>query len=92
MREITKHFEEVLSGPLSELAARLEAAPVKGEIVIIVGPPAAPAPADAQSLEAAIRAADPARPVAQLATELAEALHLPRRQVYARLLELRGAR
>lgn len=36
-RELTKKFEEVLRGSLSELAARLAETPVKGEVVVLVG-------------------------------------------------------
>ncbi|MFN5644313.1 MAG: 16S rRNA (cytidine(1402)-2'-O)-methyltransferase, partial [Sphingomonadales bacterium] len=38
-RELTKKFEEVVTGPLDELAARYVEAEPKGEIVLIVGPP-----------------------------------------------------
>lgn len=38
-RELTKLYEEVLRGPLSELAAEVAGRPaVKGEIVVVVGP------------------------------------------------------
>ena len=37
MRELTKLHEEIVSGTLSELAARFEGAEVRGEIVIVVG-------------------------------------------------------
>ncbi len=41
-RELTKLHEETLRGPLSELAAALAERPaVKGEITLVVGPPAA---------------------------------------------------
>ncbi|MGL4397111.1 MAG: 16S rRNA (cytidine(1402)-2'-O)-methyltransferase [Hyphomicrobium sp.] len=38
-RELTKMFEEMASGTLSELADAMAAREVKGEIVVVVGPP-----------------------------------------------------
>ena len=40
VREISKLHEEVLRGSAAELAARLAERPVKGELVLVVGPPA----------------------------------------------------
>ena len=41
-RELTKLHEEVVRGPLSEVLAELAARPsVKGELVVVIGPPAA---------------------------------------------------
>jgi 16S rRNA (cytidine1402-2'-O)-methyltransferase len=36
-RELTKHFEEIVRGPASEVAARFDAPP-KGEVTLVVGP------------------------------------------------------
>ena len=40
IREISKLHEEVLRGSAAELAERLSAKPPKGELVLIIGPPA----------------------------------------------------
>ncbi len=40
IREISKLHEETVTGPLAELAARYADGPPRGEIVIVVGPPA----------------------------------------------------
>ena len=40
-RELTKLHEEFLRGPLAEVKERVEAGPVKGEIVLLFGPPPA---------------------------------------------------
>jgi 16S rRNA (cytidine1402-2'-O)-methyltransferase len=49
-RELTKMFEEVRRGSLADLAAAYQTAePPKGEIVIVVGPPAPEAAAETQS-------------------------------------------
>jgi 16S rRNA (cytidine1402-2'-O)-methyltransferase len=88
-RELTKRFEECVTGPLSELAARWADAPPKGEIVISVGPPlpaAAPAAAD---LDSALQAALAAGSLKTAVADVAAALNLPRSAVYARALELR---
>ena len=37
-RELTKRFEEVLRGSLAELADRVGTTPLRGEVVIVVGP------------------------------------------------------
>jgi len=88
-RELTKRFEECVTGPLSELAVRWAAAPPRGEIVISVGPPlpaAAPAAAD---LDSALRAALTASSLKTAVADVAAALSMPRSTVYARALELR---
>lgn len=52
-RELTKMHEEVLRGTASELAARITA-PLKGEVAVVVAPPAAPPAPDEGALAAAI--------------------------------------
>ncbi|HEX2811850.1 MAG TPA: 16S rRNA (cytidine(1402)-2'-O)-methyltransferase [Sphingopyxis sp.] len=90
-REISKLYEECVTGTLSELAARYADAPPKGEIVIVVGPPgeAATETADDATLDAALRAAMADRPVAQAAKAVAKRYGLDRHEVYARALALK---
>ncbi len=88
-REITKKFEQVLEGTLSELAARLAAQPVKGEAVIIVGPPGKAALPDAADIDSALADAMARQPLKTAVAEVAESLGLPRKQVYARALDLK---
>ena len=52
-RELTKLHEEVIRGTAGDLAARLEG-PLKGEVAVVVAPPAAPAAPDEADLAAAI--------------------------------------
>jgi 16S rRNA (cytidine1402-2'-O)-methyltransferase len=88
-REISKAFEETVTGSLSFLAARYGEAPPKGEIVIIVAPPGeAPVPnaADADKL---LKAALARLPAARAAGEVAKATGLPRRDLYARALGMK---
>ena len=87
-RELTKLFEEVRRDPLSALAAHYaEAGPPKGEIVVVVGAPAAQA-ASADTLDAALRRALTDNSTRDAAALVAGETGLPRKQVYARALEL----
>jgi 16S rRNA (cytidine1402-2'-O)-methyltransferase len=90
-REISKRFEEVVDGDLPTLAARYADTGPKGEIVVIVGPPGEEAAATADDLDAALAKAMAAAPLKTAVAEVAAALGLPRKQVYARALELKDA-
>jgi 16S rRNA (cytidine1402-2'-O)-methyltransferase len=88
-RELTKLYEEVRHGTLGELARHYdEAGPPKGEIVVVVGPPLPAAAPTAADLDASLRAALARLSLRDAASEVAEALGLKRRDVYARALEL----
>ena len=89
-REISKMFEECVTGTLGELAARYAEAPPRGEIVIVIGPPAAPPPLDDDTLDARLAEAMVTLSPSRAAAAVAEALGLPRKRVYARALELAG--
>ena len=89
VREISKKFEETVTGTLAELADRYAEAAPKGEIVVVVGPPAAAAPAAEADVEAALREAMTRLSPSRAAAEVAEALGLPRRQVYEKALALK---
>jgi 16S rRNA (cytidine1402-2'-O)-methyltransferase len=89
-REISKSYEQCVTARLSELAARYADAPPKGEIVVIVGPPgeaaaASEADADALLIEALGRLS-----ASGAAGEVAKATGLPRRDLYARALAIKG--
>ena len=90
-RELTKRFEEVRRAPLDELAAHYEAAEIKGEIVILVGPPSAEAAAEISDadLDQALEQALATRSLREAAALVAAETGLPRRAVYARALMLR---
>ncbi len=92
-REISKLYEECVTGTLRELSARYADAPPKGEIVIVVAPPgeAAPEAADDATLAAALRQAMADKPVAQAAKAVAKRFGLDRHDVYARALALKDA-
>jgi len=88
-REISKRFEETVTGSLSELAGRYAEAPPKGEIVIVVAPPGEPPPAGEAEVDEALREALTRLSPSRAAAAVAEALGLPRRQVYERALALK---
>lgn len=90
-RELTKLHEEIRRAPLDELATHYAGHPdVKGEIVIVVAPPSAEAPvATAGALDARLTEELKRHPVKDAAAIVAAALGLPRREVYARALELK---
>jgi 16S rRNA (cytidine1402-2'-O)-methyltransferase len=88
-REISKRFEETVTGTLSTLAALYATAPPKGEIVIIVGPPGEAATASEADLDAALREAMTTLSPSRAAAEVAARLGLPKRQVYERAQQLK---
>lgn len=89
-RELTKRFEETRRGRLGTLAEgyAAEAAP-RGEIVVVVGPPA-PVPAGEEALDAALAEALTRLSVKDAAAAVAAALGVPRRRAYARALTMSG--
>ncbi|MGZ5908256.1 MAG: 16S rRNA (cytidine(1402)-2'-O)-methyltransferase [Reyranella sp.] len=89
-RELTKLFEEVRRGPLTELAQHYALHPdVKGEIVLVIGPPGETEAPAAERLDEALRSAMAGASVKDAAAEVAARYGLKRRDVYARALELR---
>jgi 16S rRNA (cytidine1402-2'-O)-methyltransferase len=87
-RELTKLHQEVRRAPLDALARDYAEAPPKGEITVVVAPPAE-AVADYGKVEKALRTALPFMPVKTAVTLVAEMLTAPRREVYARALKLK---
>ncbi|MGF1631859.1 MAG: 16S rRNA (cytidine(1402)-2'-O)-methyltransferase [Kiloniellaceae bacterium] len=91
-RELTKLHEELRRGSLDALAAHYEEAGApRGEIVIVVGPPAATGAGADFDLDAALGDALQHASLRDAAATVATASGLPRRQVYARALELAKA-
>jgi 16S rRNA (cytidine1402-2'-O)-methyltransferase len=89
-RELTKLFEEVRRGPLTELAQHYALYPdVKGEIVLVIGPPGETEAPAAERLDEALRSAMAGASVKDAAAEVAARYGLRRRDVYARALELK---
>jgi len=87
-RELTKLHEEVRRGDLATLAADYAgAAEPRGEIVIVIAPPA-PAEPDAADLDTLLRQALKRLSVKEAVAEIAAVTGEPRRHVYQRALEL----
>lgn len=90
-RELTKRFEEVRRGTLAELAAATAGAGApKGEIVLLAGPPVEEdlSPHKEATLDTALLEAMARQSLKEAVREVAVRLGLPRREVYARALEL----
>ncbi|MBY0423644.1 MAG: rRNA (cytidine-2'-O-)-methyltransferase, partial [Parvularculaceae bacterium] len=87
-REITKLHEEFRAGALDALAAEFGAREVKGEIVVLVDPPAA-AKAAAEDIDSLLATALLSMPVRDAASMVAAATGAPRRDVYRRALALK---
>lgn len=89
-REITKKFEECVTGSLTQLAVRYADAPPKGEIVIVVAPPGEAPPASAEDADAALAEALTRLPVSKAAGAVAKRLGLDRKALYARAMEMKS--
>lgn len=89
-RELTKRFEEVKNGVLSELRAHYqETGAPKGEIVIVVSPPSEEAAALSLNLEAELKRLLISHSVKEASAELAELTGRPRKEIYALALTLK---
>jgi len=88
-REISKAFEECVTGQLTELAERYQPAPPKGEIVIVVGPPTKAEAADEAQIDAALMEAMTRHSPSRAAAEVAQRLGVPKRAVYERAQRLK---
>lgn len=87
-RELTKLFEEVRRGSLSDLARDYNQEPApKGEVVIVIGPPEAGA-SDLNQLETLLHTALETMTVRDAAESVAKATGLSRREVYSLALAM----
>jgi len=89
-RELTKKFEEVMTGTAVELAARYKGQEPKGEIVLIIGPPAQSSEAETGDVEAALREALLTMSAAKAAGAIAKRFGLERAAVYTRATEIKA--
>ena len=87
IREISKLHEETVTGTLEELAQRYVDAGRKGEITIVVGPPAEAGEASDDDLDAALDEALKTLSPSRAAAEVSTSLGIPRKRAYARALE-----
>lgn len=87
-RELTKKFEQVVRGPISDVQPKLGGEIVlKGEFVLVLGPPPLVPVAEAD-IDSALGLALATLSVKDAARQVAEQLSIPRKRVYARALEL----
>lgn len=80
-RELTKRFEEIRRGTLAELAAWAAATDIKGEIAVVIAPPA-PASVDRVAIRDELEAALATMSVRDAAQHVAARLGVPRSVVY----------
>ncbi|MFZ0692659.1 MAG: 16S rRNA (cytidine(1402)-2'-O)-methyltransferase [Alphaproteobacteria bacterium] len=91
-RELTKLYEEVRRGTLSELAAHYrDAGPPKGEIVIVVGGPRETAMSE-EDLDARLLQALENLSLRDAAAVVASETGMPKREIYARALAVSRGR
>lgn len=86
-RELTKRFEETVRGALPFDEPLLHE--MKGEIVILVGPPQKHAGADETAIQDAVSAAIARMSLRDAVEEVARTLRVPKRLVYSLALSLR---
>ena len=84
-RELTKHFEEVRRGTLTDLAAHYAVHAARGEITVLVGPPEEE---DQEDLDGQLARALTDHSVKDAAALVSAATGLPRKLVYARALAM----
>ncbi|WP_313061969.1 16S rRNA (cytidine(1402)-2'-O)-methyltransferase, partial [Agrobacterium cavarae] len=91
-RELTKTFEEFRRGTLGELAEYYdEDRTVKGEIVLLVEPPSYDDIPDIEDVEKLLKDLVSTMPAAKAAAEAAKLTGLPRKELYQRLLDMKGS-
>lgn len=91
-RELTKRFETFERGTLEEVAGRYQDATVKGEIVILIGPPEEKPEAEAEDADALLLEALSDMPVSAAAKKVAKATGLDRGELYKRALSLKDGK
>ncbi len=91
-RELTKIHEEFDEGTLGSLAAKYAGAPTKGEIVVIIHPPAAKEEASSEDIDLFLKRALATMSVKDAAAAAADALSIAKRAAYDRALSLKGGK
>ncbi|TCT40250.1 16S rRNA (cytidine(1402)-2'-O)-methyltransferase [Martelella mediterranea] len=88
-RELTKTYEEFRRGTLGELAKTYEDENVKGEIVLVIGPPLAAEAPKAADVDALLNELAGKMSSGKAASQAAKETGLSRKELYQRLLELK---
>jgi 16S rRNA (cytidine1402-2'-O)-methyltransferase len=87
-RELTKLHEEIRRGDVQTLAQGCADSELRGEIVVVIAPPQAPAPASAIETDTLLRQALARVSLKDAVGEVADVTGLPRRELYQRALVL----
>jgi 16S rRNA (cytidine1402-2'-O)-methyltransferase len=87
-RELTKLHEEVRRGDLETLSQNCAGSELRGEIVVVIGPPPPAAEVSLSDADALLRQALARVSLKDAVGEVAEATGLPRRELYQRALKL----
>ncbi len=88
-RELTKMHEDITRAPLGELAHRADRLETRGEFVLVIGPPLAEARTmSADELDDVLRSSLQDASVRDAVAHAVEISGRPRREVYARALEI----
>lgn len=87
-REMTKLHEDIRRATISELAAAADTLETRGEFVLVIGPPAADAGIGDDALDALLRSSLSRGSVKDAVAHAVEISGRPRRDIYARALEL----
>jgi 16S rRNA (cytidine1402-2'-O)-methyltransferase len=87
-RELTKLHEEVRRGDLGVLAQSAATEEIRGEFVVVIGPPPAAEMPSAEDTETLLRQALARVSLKDAVAEVAAATGLPRRELYQRALAL----
>lgn len=92
-RELTKVYESYRRGTPAQIAAACEAAPPKGECVLMIGPPAdeAPAAVDLAAEAAGLTTERPDEPTRALAEILVQRFGVPKKAAYDAVVLARRA-
>lgn len=88
-RELTKKFEEVVTGSLKELMHRFADDAPKGEIVVIVGPPQEQ-PIETGDVDTALKELLKSLPASKAAKEVAKRFGLDRAAVYEQAMQIKA--
>jgi 16S rRNA (cytidine1402-2'-O)-methyltransferase len=88
-RELTKKFEECVTGTLSALSIRYADAPPRGEIVVVIAPPGEAPPPSEEDADAALADALTRLPASKAAGEVAKRFGLDRKALYTRAMAMK---
>lgn len=88
-REITKVYEQCLTGTPFELTEAFAVQPPKGEMVFMVSPPEKNTPPAAQDFEGALRRKLATQPLKTAVKEISESFKLSRNEVYQTALRIK---